>query len=89
MNQAAASFWDEIKPKLYIFCAGMVTGLLLGWFFHGLVGTLIRVFLILLLMVPVVAAFLFWRSVSNERTKAKAPTDVTDATWREVDDIPR
>ncbi|MFL5759206.1 MAG: hypothetical protein ACJ789_05670 [Thermomicrobiales bacterium] len=89
MNQAASSLWEELKPKIYIFCAGMAAGLFLGWFFHGLVGTLIRVFLIMLVMVPVIAAFLFWRSVSNERSKAKVPNDITDATWREVDDLPR
>jgi F0F1-type ATP synthase assembly protein I len=87
MNQAAASFWEEVKPKFYIFCAGLVVGLFLGWFFHGLVGTLVRIFIVLLILVPVVAAFLFWRSVSNDRSKAPM-SDVTDASWREVDDRP-
>jgi F0F1-type ATP synthase assembly protein I len=85
MNQAAASLWDELKPKFYIFCAGLVVGLFLGWFFHGLVGTLVRVVIVLLILVPVVAAFLFWRSVSNDRAKTQM-SDVTDASWREVDD---
>ena len=85
MNQAAASLWDEIKPKFYIFCAGLVVGLFLGWFFHGLVGTLVRIVIVLLILVPVVAAFLFWRSVSNDRGKTQM-SDVTDASWREVDD---
>jgi hypothetical protein len=89
MNQAASSFWEEFKPKFYVFCGGLGTGLVLGWFFHGLIGTLIRIVVILLIMVPVVAAFLFWRSVSIERGKARTRSDVTDASWREVDDIPR
>jgi F0F1-type ATP synthase assembly protein I len=87
MNNAAAAFWEEIKPKFYIFCAGLVVGLFLGWFFHGLVGTLVRVLIIMLILVPVVAAFLFWRSVSSDRSKS-VRSDVTDASWREVDDRP-
>jgi F0F1-type ATP synthase assembly protein I len=87
MNQTAVSMWEQIKPKFYIFCTGLVLGLFLGWFFHGLVGTLVRIVIVLLLLVPVVAAFLFWRSVSNDRSKTTR-SDITDASWREVDDRP-
>jgi len=87
MNQSAASMWEQIKPRFYIFCTGLVLGLFLGWFFHGLLGTLVRIVIVLLLLVPVVAAFLFWRSVSNDRSKAPR-SDITDASWREVDDRP-
>ena len=59
MNQAAVSMWEQIKPKFYIFCTGLVAGILIGWFMHGVIGTIIKIFLILLILVPVVAAVLF------------------------------
>ena len=87
MNQAASSYWEQIKPKFYIFCSGLVLGLLIGWFMHGIIGTIIKIFLILLVVVPFVAAIYFWRNTSNDR--ARAPRgDITDASWREVDDRP-
>jgi F0F1-type ATP synthase assembly protein I len=87
MNQAAVSFWEEIKPKFYIFCSGLVLGLLLGWFMHGIIGTILKIFVILLIVVPLIAAIYFWRNVSNERSKSPR-SDITDASWREVDDRP-
>jgi hypothetical protein len=89
MNQSPSSFREEIRSKFYIFSAGLVTGAILGWLFHGFIGTLVTILTVLLITVPIGAALYFWYSVSKERGKAKPPGDVTDATWREVDDLPR
>jgi F0F1-type ATP synthase assembly protein I len=89
MNQSPSSFREEIKSKFYVFSAGLVSGAILGWLFHGFIGTLVTILTILLILVPVAAALYFWYSVSRERDKTKMPSDVTDATWREVDDLPR
>ncbi|HEX2282256.1 MAG TPA: hypothetical protein VHG52_10910 [Thermomicrobiales bacterium] len=43
------------------FFAGIIIGVLLGWFFAGFVGAFIRVALVALVIVPVVLAYLGWR----------------------------
>ena len=43
------------------FLAGIVLGVLMGWFFAGFVGAFIRVALVALVIVPVVVAYLAWR----------------------------
>src|SRR4029453_9909129 len=40
--------------------AGLVIGVVLGWMFHGLIGTIFRIGIILLFILPFVAAFAFW-----------------------------
>lgn len=45
----------------YGFLAGLVVGVLAGWFFAGFIGALIRVGLVALVVVPVVVTFLAWR----------------------------
>lgn len=43
------------------FFAGILLGVVLGWFFAGFVGAFIRVALVALIIVPVVLAYLGWR----------------------------
>ncbi|MGH2533336.1 MAG: hypothetical protein ACRDJW_13640 [Thermomicrobiales bacterium] len=76
---------DRLRPLLYAFVAGLLMGMFIGWFFHGLVGTLVRIVIVLLLVVPFVAAVLFWLSVRNGRSRPAAPPSDIEASWREVD----
>jgi len=45
----------------YGFLAGVVVGVLAGWFFAGFVGAIVRVALVVVVAVPVVLIFLAWR----------------------------
>ena len=56
---------DRFQWGSYGFVAGIVLGLILGWLFHGVVGTVLRLLLVALLLVPLFAAFLIWRRFSN------------------------
>jgi F0F1-type ATP synthase assembly protein I len=84
MQQPQSSGFDRFRPVLYAFVAGLVIGMFIGWFFHGLVGTLVRIVIVLLILVPFVAAILFWWSVKN-RPARPAPSSDIETTWREVD----
>jgi F0F1-type ATP synthase assembly protein I len=61
---------------------GIVLGMILGWIFHGFVGTAIRVAVVLLFLVPLAAALIFW--FSSRRTETPSST-VQEASWRDVD----
>src|SRR5688500_12407139 len=43
------------------FFAGIILGVLMGWFFAGFIGAFIRIAMVALVLVPVVLAFLAWR----------------------------
>ncbi len=63
----------------YIFLAGVVTGIVLGWVFQGIIGTLVRLGLIVL----VIAAALY---IYNMWSKSKKPSaeDIAEADWRDL-----
>lgn len=45
------------------FLAGLIVGVLIGWFFHGVVSLFVRFGLVLLLLIPLVLIGMFlWRS---------------------------
>ncbi len=41
--------------------AGALIGLVLGWLFHTVVGSIIQVIIVIALLTPFVIAFFFWR----------------------------
>jgi len=43
------------------FFAGILLGVLIGWFFAGFVGAFIRIAMVALIFVPVVLGYLAWR----------------------------
>lgn len=88
MYQPPQSLIDRYRPLIYTFCAGLVVGMFAGWFFHGLVGTIVRVVFLIIMMIPFIAAFLFWRSLSGSRNRPVDRTDI-EAAWRDVEPAPR
>ena len=63
----------------YGFVAGIVLDAILGWLFHGVVGTIIRFGLVALLLVPLFAAFLVWRRLSD-RSRGEQDATVVSRT---------
>jgi hypothetical protein len=47
----------------YGFVAGILVGVMMGWFFAGFVGAFIRVAMVALVIVPVVLVYLAWRKI--------------------------
>ena len=45
----------------YGFMAGIVLGVLMGWFFAGFIGAFIRVAAVALVLVPVLLLYIAWR----------------------------
>lgn len=62
--------------------AGLVVGMVLGWIFHGFVGTAVRVGVILLFLIPFVAALVFWLS---SRRGGGGTSAVQEASWRDLE----
>ena len=47
----------------YGFMAGIVVGVMLGWFFNGIVGAIFRLGMAAVIIIPLVLVFIAWRKV--------------------------
>lgn len=85
MQNQARSFGDRIRTFVYVFLAGLIVGVIIGWMMHGLIGFVFRVGLFILAVVVVAGAIMFWQ---NTRRIDRDPYDPTtiDTAWREPRD---
>ena len=87
---------ERARYVAYGLAAGILLGMILGWLFHGFVGTLFRILIVIVILAPFVAAVIFWQRISGrnrvERSGRSFDDDevitresgpVRDAEWRE------
>ncbi|MGC4191149.1 MAG: hypothetical protein QM589_08280 [Thermomicrobiales bacterium] len=56
-------FWDRTRFARFGFLAGLIVGILVGWFFHGVVSLIMRVGFVIALLIPLaIVLWLWWRS---------------------------
>jgi hypothetical protein len=68
----------------YGLLGGIVIGAVLGWMFHGVIGFIIKLTIVVVLLIPVVLAFMFWRQVTMKKDEPRGST-VQDADWVELE----
>ncbi len=72
-------WWDRTRMLRYAFAVGLVLGIGMGWFFHGIISMMFRFGLVFLLLLPLaLLAFMWWRS-SRERNRMQ--TSMTVVRW--------
>lgn len=72
-------WWDRTRMVRYAFVAGLLIGVMGGWFFHGLISMAVRFGFVMVLLVPLaLLAFMWWRS-SRERSRLQ--TTMTVMRW--------
>lgn len=64
------------------FVAGLVVGMLIGWFFHGFIGLLVRFGFVLLFLVPL--ALVVWFFFLRSRSRSGTPAEDTERSGMEV-----
>jgi len=70
--------WERTRWIRIAFIAGLAIGLLLGWFFHGIISFFVQFGLVALLLLPLlVIGYLWWRSGRRSRTNAGPMTVMT------------
>ena len=67
----------------YVFIAGLVVGVVLGWLFQGIIGTLVRFALLTLLVAGIVFFLNVWRKSKNQPSSPF--DDIPEADWRDLD----
>lgn len=57
------SIWQQSLRARYGFMVGIIVGILIGWFFHGVVSLVLRLGLLAMLLIPIlILGWLFLRS---------------------------
>ncbi|CAN5583189.1 hypothetical protein BH23CHL5_BH23CHL5_21570 [soil metagenome] len=67
----------------YVFLAGLVVGVIIGWMFQGFIGMLVRLALLALVVGAVVLAVNLWRK--SNAPKRSPYDDIPEADWRDMD----
>lgn len=79
MQGFTEAFWARTRQLRIGFIAGLVVGLLAGWFFHGVISFVIRFFFVIVLLIPFIIAVVAWwrlrRQVSRYRTPRAGEDD--------------
>lgn len=84
MQNQTRSFGDRIRSFGYVFLAGLVIGVFLGWMLHGLIGFVFRVALFIVAVIVVAGAIAFWQN-TRRSSNAYDPTTI-ETTWRDPRD---
>jgi hypothetical protein len=50
-----------------------------------LVGLVVRLVILIVILIPFIAAFLFWQKIKSSKRPADRGSSVRDADWREID----
>jgi len=75
-------FWDRTRFARFGFIAGLVLGILIGWFFHGVVSLVMRLGFVIALLIPLaIVLWLWWRS---SRTPMPADRPRPSIQWVDV-----
>jgi len=81
-------WWERLKGAQVGLIVGLVFGVLLGWFFHGVISLAIRFGLLLVLLLPlIVIGWLWLRSQRAQAPSANQPQPPPGNGWTAVIDI--
>lgn len=84
------NWWERLKGAQFGFIAGLLVGLLMGWFFHGVISLAVRFGLLLVLLLPlIVIGWLWLRSQRAQRPGGSPPQGPAGTTWSTVIDVQR
>ena len=59
-------FWARTRVPRITFLIGLVIGLVMGWFFHGVISLIVRLGILLLFLIPLAIALYFWFRLRNQ-----------------------
>lgn len=62
----AGQMWERLRWARYAFLAGLAVGVMLGWFFHGVISLLVRFGIVLVLLLPLLVIGYFWMRSSRQ-----------------------
>ena len=75
-------WWEQFRWARHGFFLGLILGIAMGWFFHGLISFFFRFGLVLLLLLPLLVIGWFWlRSTRGGQSDDPAGNERQVVTW--------
>ena len=71
--------WERTRWVRIAFLAGLGLGMLLGWFFHGIISFFVQFGLVAILLLPLLIIGFFWWRASRRPRSGSGP--MTVMTW--------
>ena len=81
MQSVGGELRERLRWAGWGLIAGLIMGMLLGWMFHGFVGAIIKIGIVIVFMIPLVVAILFFLST---RRGSGGKITVQDVNWRDL-----
>lgn len=74
-------------PFYYWLIGGLVAGLFIGWFFHGVITMALRLALLVGVIAVIALGFYLWRKTTSSSSAASSSTqqDIPEGNWRNID----
>lgn len=72
-------------PFYYWFIAGLLVGILMGWFFSGFINMIFRVLLFAGVVVVIGLIIYLWQKTGRSNGGATKSNDIPEANWRTID----
>ena len=66
---------ERFRFGAYGLVVGLLVGMVLGWWFHRIVGTVLWILLIVVILAPFVAAVIFWQRISSRNRVERTGND--------------
>jgi len=82
-------WWERLKGAQFGFIAGLLVGLLMGWFFHGVISLAIRFGLLLVLLLPLIVIGWLWLRSRRAPGPSIRPEGSAESSWTAVIDVER
>ena len=80
-------WWERLKGAQFGFIGGLLVGLLLGWFFHGIISFAVRLGFLVLLLLPLLVIGWLWLRSQRAASGRREPQEARPAAWTAVGTI--
>ena len=71
-------------PFYYWLFGGLIAGVMIGWFFHGVITMALRLALIIGVIAVIVLGVYLWRKANAPRGDSTGQ-DIPEGSWRNID----
>jgi len=72
-------------PFYYWFLAGLLIGIITGWFFHGTINFIFRMVMLVGVVIVIGLIIYLWQKGTRSNAKSSVSSDIPEGSWRNID----
>jgi len=73
----SAGWWERTRGMRYVFAAGAIFGIFIGWLFHAVISMAIQFGVVLFFLVPLAIIGYVWWRLTRHRDRSESSMTVT------------